>query len=73
MLKGVNSKLNPKWLLQQIAEQWQRDLVYLCAVAKFKLRSYLAAREQLTELLKVRVLGFRVLGFSSSCSLSPCS
>lgn len=45
---------------RQVEEQWQRDLVYLCAVAKYKLGRYLAAREQLTELLKVR-LGLRVL------------
>lgn len=38
----------------QVDDQWQRDLVYLCAVAKYKLRHYLAAREQLAELLRVR-------------------
>ena len=34
-------------------------MVYLCAVAKFKLGRYLACREQLAELLKVR-LGYEV-------------
>jgi len=37
----------------QLEEQWQRDLVYLCAVAKYKLRQYLAARDQLAEILRV--------------------
>ena len=37
----------------QVEEQWIRDLLYLCAVAKYKLRQFLAAREQLVEILKV--------------------
>ncbi len=37
----------------QIEEQWIRDLLYLCAVGKYKLRQFLAAREQLVEILKV--------------------
>ena len=40
-------------MVQQIEEQWIRDLLYLCAVGKYKLRQFLAAREQLVEILKV--------------------
>ena len=52
------------WTLSQVEEQWQRDLVYLCAVAKFKLGSYLAARDQLAEILKVRCC---MSPFDSAC------